>query len=355
MERLFVFDLQKYDTSLQLIWPDEYSAPVDSIGMIENLQDNRLYFIGNRKYGELFVKEAEKHQKLSNIGILLEKKLVGEIRGKEFLWDALKKKVSWMGQVESVPLAMSLLSKVYYDRDKKTFNDEVDGRQMGTTDIHPSAYIAQNVFIGANVKIGSCVRLYPGVVVLSQSEIGDQCELFPNVVVYPKVVIGNRVRIHAGSIIGGDGFGYNFVNGIHHKIWHTGSVVLEDNVEIGAGSCVDRGTFGTTRIGQGSKLDNHVHVGHNAYLGERVVLCGQTGVGGSARVGDFTVAGGRAGIADNVHLGQGCRIAGGSIVTSGRWKNGSELGGHPARPLKEWLRSLAWLRKSSSKEDSSVD
>ena len=352
---LSIVDLQKYDPSLELIWPDSYRASIDSIGTLENLQDNRLYFIGSRKYGELFVKEAGKHQMFSNVGILLEKKLVEKIEGHDVLWKALKERASWMGQVKSMPLAMSLLSKVYYDRDREIFNDEVDGRQMGTSDIHPTACVAQNVFIGANVKIGSGVRLHPGVVVLSQSEIGEECELFPNVVIYPKVVVGKRVRIHAGSIIGGDGFGYNFVEGVHHKVWHIGSVVLEDDVEIGSGSCVDRSTFGTTRIGRGSKLDNHVHIGHNVSVGEGVVLCGQTGVGGSARVGDFTMAGGRVGIADNVHVGRKCLIAGGSIVTSGQWKDGSELGGHPARPLKEWLRSLAWLRKLSLKGNSRVD
>ena len=352
---LSIVDFRKCDPSFDLLRPDNYTTPVDSIGTIENLQDNQLYFIGNRKYGELFVKKTEKQRNYSNIGIILEKKFVDKIKDKELLWEALRKKSSWMGQVDDMPLAMSLLSKIYYDRDKTTFNDEVDGRQMGTADIHPTAQIAQNVFIGANVKIGSKVRLYPGVVVLSQSRIGDQSELFPNVVVYPRVTVGNRVRIHAGAVIGGDGFGYNFVNGVHHKIWHTGSVLLEDDIEIGSNSCIDRSTFGVTHIGRGSKLDNHVHVGHNVSLGEGVVLCGQTGIGGSAQVGDFTVAGGQVGIADNVHLGRECRIAGGSTVTAGRWKNGSELGGHPARPLKEWLRSLAWLRKLSLKENSRVD
>ena len=350
-----VAELQKYDSSLELIWPESYSASVDAIGVIEELQDNRLYFVGNRKYAESFVAEVKKHPKFSNVGILMEKKFVQTIRDKESLWDNLQKNSSWMGQVKSMPLAMSLLSKVYHDRDSKTFNDEVDGRQMGTTDIHPTAYIAQNVFIGANVKIGFKARLHPGVVILSQSEVGDQCEIFPNVVVYPKVVMGCRVRIHAGSVIGGDGFGYNFINGTHHKIWHTGSVVLEDDVEIGAGSCIDRGTFGTTRIGRGSKLDNHVHVAHNASLGEGVILCGQTGVGGSSRVGDFTMAGGQVGIADNVHVGHKCRIAGGSTVTGGKWKDGTALGGHPARSLKEWLRSTAWLRKMSLRENPRVD
>ena len=350
-----VADLKKYDSSLELICPESYNASVDFIGTVGELQDNRLYFVGNRKYGEAFVKEVKKYSKFSNVGILMEKKFVQEIKEKEPLWENLQKNVSWMGQVDNMSLSMSLLSKAYYDRDRATFNDEVDGRQMGTTDIHPSAYIAQNVFIGANVKIGSNVRLHPGVVILSQSKIGDQSEIFPNVVVYPKVVMGCRVRIHAGSVIGSDGFGYNFINGTHHKVWHMGSVVLEDDVEVGAGSCIDRGTFGATRIGRGSKLDNHVHVAHNVSLGEGVILCGQTGVGGSTRIGDFTVTGGKVGIADNVHLGRACRIAGGSTVTGGTWKNGSELGGHPARLLKEWLRSLAWLRKASLKENSRVD
>ena len=344
---LTIADFQKCEPSLRLLWPDTYNKPVDSIGVMEDIREHRIYFIGNRKYAERFAKKIEKSQSFSNIGILLEQKLVREMEDKDSLWDFFREKISWAGEVECIPLAMSLLSKLYYDRDRQRFNDEVDGRQMGTVDIDPTAYIAQNVFIGANVQIGPHVRLHPGVVVLSESKIDEYSELFPNAVLYPKTVIGKRVHIHAGVVIGADGFGYNLVDGIHYKVWHTGSALIEDDVEIGAGSCVDRGTFGVTRVGRGSKLDNHVHVAHNVSLGERVILCGQTAVGGSAHVGDFTVAGGRVGVADNVHLGRMCRIAAGSIVTAGKWKDGSELGGHPARSLKEWLRSLAWLRKSS--------
>ena len=158
---------------------ENYRAPVDSIGTIEDLRDARLYFIGTKRYAELFIEKIEKCQKLSNIGILLGKNVVEEIVREEPLWSILRKKVSWAGQVESIPLSMSLLSKIYYDQERETFNDEVDGRQMGTADIHPSAYIAQNVFIGANVEIGPGVRLHPGVVVLSCSSIGEECELFP--------------------------------------------------------------------------------------------------------------------------------------------------------------------------------
>ena len=352
---LFVSDFQKCDPSLELICPDSYELPIDSIGTAGDLGDHQVCFIGSKKYAEKFGKTIEQRQNLTNIGILLDKAFVSKIKDKEQLWESLRQRSSWMGQVDSIPWSMSRLSKLYYDRDKKLFNDEVDGRQMGTADIHPTARIAQNVFIGAHVKIGPQVRLHPGVVILSQSEIKEECELFPNVVMYPKTIVGKRVRIHAGAVIGADGFGYNFENGIHHKVWHTGSVVLEDDVEIGASTSVDRGTFGATRIGKGSKLDNHVHIGHNVSLGEGVILCGQTGVGGSSSVGDFTVAGGRAGVTDNVHVGKKSRIAGGSIVTAGRWKDGAALGGHPARPLKEWLRSLAWLRKMSLKDDLNVD
>ena len=352
---LFVSDFQKCVPSLELICPDSYELPIDSIGITDGLSDNQVCFIGNEKYAKKFADKIEQQPNLSNIGILLDKTFVAKIKDKDPLWKLLMKNSSWIGQIESVPYSMSKISKLYYDRDKKLFNDEVDGRQMGTVDIHPSARIAQNVFIGANVRIGPRVRLHPGVVILSQSEIGEECELFPNVVVYPKVIMKKRVRIHASAVIGADGFGYRFASGTHHKIWHTGTVILEDDVEIGASTSVDRGTFGATRIGKGSKLDNQVHIGHNVSLGEGVILCGQTGVGGSSRLGDFTIVGGKAGFADNVDVGKKSQIAGGSIVTAGCWKDGSALGGHPARPLKEWLRSLAWLRKMSLKDNPDVD
>jgi UDP-3-O-[3-hydroxymyristoyl] glucosamine N-acyltransferase len=243
---------------------------------------------------------------------------------------------------------MTKLSLPFYQNIKESWNDEVDGRQMGTVDIDPSSWIAQHVFIGKDVVIGKNVRIYPGVRILSGSSIGDDCELFPGVTIYQNVKIGNAVRIHGNTTIGADGFGYNFRDGIHHKLWHMGGVIIGDNVEIGANSCVDGGTFSPTLIGAGSKFDNHVQVGHNCIIGSGVILCGHVAIGGSSELGDFTVFGGKSGMGHAMKLGKACQVGGGALVNRD-WPDGSVLGGHPARPLKEWMKGLAYVRNQVSK------
>ena len=271
----------------------------------------------------------------------------------ELLWESFDEdeKVIWKDalsllKTSSMPKTLSLLSHFFYQKKRDSLNSYVDGRQMGTAEVDPSVTISQNVFMGENVKIHKGVRIHPGAVILSQVEIGEDSEIFPGVTVYPDCKIGSRVRIHAGSTIGSDGFGYNFEDGVHYKVWHMGGVHISDDVEIGACSCVDGGTFSPTFIGKGCKIDNHVQVGHNCKIGQGVLLCGHVAIGGSAVIEDFCVFGGKSALGDHVHLGKGSHVAGAAMVNS-NWPAGSQLGGHPARKLKEWKRGVAYLRKES--------
>ena len=252
--------------------------------------------------------------------------------------------------VDDAQLATARVSKLFFDQLNGDCNDMVDGRQMGTAEVHPSAWIAQGVFLGSHVKIGKDVQIFPGVTILSHTEIGNGSIIFPNVVVYRFVKIGQGCRIHACSVIGADGFGYYFHQGIHHKIWHLGSVLIEDNVEIGACTTVDRGTFSDTIIQLGAIIDNQVQIGHNCQLGKGVIVCGQTGFSGSVEFGDYSVAGGRAAFAPDVRVGKRCQVAGLAGVTCNR-PDGSIVAGHPARPLKEWLRSEAKMRSLIKREE----
>ena len=354
---LLFSELKKWEPSLSVVWSKKDRFSVSSLGRInavEGLQENYLYFVKDDRYAGLLKNQLE-GQKFTNLGVILEKKFVEKLSPTptkdEGFWEQILGGVSYVAQVDGLPLAISALSRPFYEKMMASFNDVVDGRQMGTAQIHPTAHISQNVFIGANVKIGPDVRLYPGAVILSDSEIERECEIFPNVTVYQRVKIGKRVRVHAGAVIGSDGFGYNFSAGIHHKIWHLGSVKVEDDVEIGPCSCIDRGTFGDTVIGQGSKIDNQVHIGHNSLIEKGVILCGQVGTGGSSKVGAFTVMGGKSGVADNTTVGKECQLAGGALATSS-FGDKNVLGGHPARPLNEWLRGIAYLRKESLKKRS---
>ncbi len=246
----------------------------------------------------------------------------------------------------NIELSIPLISKVFYDELFAEINHYVDGRQMGTAYVHPSTTISQHVFLGEGVNIGKHCVIHPHVTIMAQAKIGDYSQVFPNVVIYPNVIIGANVRIHANTSIGQDGFGYNHINDVHYKVWHTGSVVVEDFVEIGSGTCIDGGTFSPTIIGEKTKIDNQVQIGHNCHLGKGVILCGQVGIGGSTKIGDLSFVGGKAGMANGLTLGPRCRVAGGAMVTS-NWPEGSVIGGHPARNLSEWLRSVAYTRKQS--------
>ena len=246
----------------------------------------------------------------------------------------------------NLDLTISLVSKGFYDELFGEVNHFVDGRQMGTATVDPSTTMAQHIFLGEGVSVGKHCIIHPHVSVMAKAQVGDFVELFPGVVLYPRVVLGNSVRVHANSVVGSDGLGYNFVGEKHHKIWHTGSVVVEEGVEIGANTCIDGGTFSPTVIGEGTKIDNQVHIGHNCKIGKCVMICGHVGLGGSVRIGDFSVLGGKAGVGHGLTLGKGCQIAGAAQVT-GDCPDGAKVAGHPARPLGEWLRGVAYLRRES--------
>ena len=186
--------------------------------------------------------------------------------------------------------------------------------------ISPQAVISENVVIHENCHIGAFAVLNDGVEIGTNSEIlagvylgqnvkiGKNCRIYPYAVIYDGVEIGDNVIIHSGAIIGADGFGYKFRNGQHVKVPQIGNVVIGDNVEIGANTCVDRGALGSTAIGAGSKIDNLVQIGHNNKIGQHVIVCGQTGISGSCTIENYAILAGSAGIADHVKIGQGAVV-----------------------------------------------
>lgn len=217
--------------------------------------------------------------------------------------------------------------------------------------IHPaaivaeSARVAEDVFIGAGVCVGEHVSIGRGTQVLAGAvleddvEVGSECVIHPNVVLYAGVRIGSRVVLHAGVVVGADGFGY--VRGAegYHKFPQVGAVVIEDDVEIGANSCVDRGALGETRIGRGTKLDNLVQVAHNVQIGERVVIAAQTGISGSTVIESDAVIGGQVGMGDHARVGAGAIIGSKAGVLPGKIvRAGAVVWGVPVRPLDEYKR-----------------
>lgn len=193
------------------------------------------------------------------------------------------------------------------------------------------------VTLGDRVSIGARVTLYPGVFVGSDSKIGDDCILYPNVVVREGCSLGARVIIHSGTVIGADGFGYVPHQGRHHKIPQLGGVVIEDDVELGANVTVDRATLGSTRIKQGTKVDNLVQIAHNVTVGAHCILVAQVGIAGSTTIGHHVVIGGQAGLSDHIQIGDQVMIAAKSGVHRSIESN-QTVGGSPALPRDRALR-----------------
>ncbi len=216
--------------------------------------------------------------------------------------------------------------------------------------VHASARLGESPAIGPHVVVerdtvvGARCVLHAGVFVGRGSTIGDDCELWPNVVVRDGCRLGNRVIIHANSVIGADGFGYFFADGRHNKYAHGGGVVIQDDVEIGACSCVDRAKFGDTIIGRGTKIDNLVQIAHNCRIGADCLMAGHTGVAGSVRTGHGCVFGGRASVYDNTRIGDGVTVAGCSTVTK-NIDSGATVLGYPAQDIRKEMKERAALRR----------
>ncbi len=219
-----------------------------------------------------------------------------------------------------------------------------------TAVVHPEASLADNVAVGAlavihqGVRIGEGTVIHEGVSIGKDVIIGRQSVIHDRCVIYDRCEIGSNVIIHAGAVIGADGFGYIFRDGRHRKVPQIGTVVIEDDVEIGANTCVDRAKLGATRIGRGSKIDNLVTIAHNVQLGPLCVVVAQCGLAGSARLGAGVVLGGQVGIVDGVHIGDGAKVAAKSVAMRDI-DDGAVVWGNPARDHISAMRDLARVRK----------
>lgn len=231
----------------------------------------------------------------------------------------------------------------------KLFAKPLFGASETPPKIDPSAQILERVSIGNGSSIGARTILMQGVVVGENVRIGEDCILYPNVVIYADTVICNRVFIHASSVIGGDGFGYARCRktGENIKIYHNGIVYLEDDVEIGANSAIDRAVFGQTRIKKGAKIDNLVQVGHNCVVGESSLIAGQAGLAGSTTLGKNVVMAGQTGAAGHLHIGDNTTLTVRSTASKSLAPN-KIYSGYPSYEHKEWLKMQALLRKMTN-------
>lgn len=242
--------------------------------------------------------------------------------------------------VPDARVAMAKLLPVFYPPLKYAPGIDPSAKIAATAQIDATAHIGPHSVVGENAHVGARSALLGGNHIGRDCRVGDDVCLFPNVVIYPGCTIGHRVSIHAGTVIGSDGYGYVFDQGRHLKILQVGNVIIGDDVEIGANTCIDRAALSSTVIGQGTKIDNLVHVAHNVTIGRHCLIMGQVGFGGSTKLGDYCVVASQSGIADHLNIGQQVVIGGKSGVMRDIPDKITVLG-YPAVPDKQAKRQ--WI------------
>ena len=235
----------------------------------------------------------------------------------------------------------------------------VDGSGREPSSVHPSARLEASVIvepaavIGAEARVGANTIIAAGSVIGYRVHIGRDCYIGPNASV-THALVGNHVTIHAGVAVGQDGFGFAMGKVEHLKVPQIGRVIIQDGVEIGANTTIDRGALRDTMIGEGTKIDNLVQIGHNVVIGRHCIIVAQTGISGSAELGDFVVLGGQVGVVGHVKIGAGAQIAASSNVR-GDVPPGVRWGGTPAKPVRLWFRELTLLQRLAERKDLKLD
>ncbi|HEY4327040.1 MAG TPA: UDP-3-O-(3-hydroxymyristoyl)glucosamine N-acyltransferase [Mucilaginibacter sp.] len=301
---------------------------VNQLAKIEEANPGSLSFLANPKY--------EQYLYTTNASIVI-------VNNDQVLSAPSK---TTLIRVENAYSAFSLLLEKY-----NTIKLNKSGIEQPSY-IHPSAQIGENVYVGAfayigpNVKIGNNCKVYPHTYIADDVVIGNNVTFFPGVKVYFDSKIGNNVIIHSGTIIGGDGFGFApTADGSYTKISQIGNVIIEDDVEIGANTTVDRATLGSTIIRKGVKLDNLIQVAHNVEIGANTVIAAQTGVSGSAKIGENCIIGGQAGIVGHINIAKGSQIQAKSGISRSIVEEGKKWAGAPAVSYNNNMRSQVVINR----------
>jgi len=264
------------------------------------------------------------------------------------------------------PLLISEHPKLVFARAAQMLRQSPPFDESLVPDTHPTAVVHPSVVLGPavsiearavlseGVKIGEGTRIGAGSAIGSGVVLGRSCAIYPNVTIYPNTTLGDDVIVHAGAVLGSDGFGYvrDAKTGHYEKFPQVGRLIIEDDVEIGANATVDRGALDETRIRRGAKIDNLVHVGHNCQIGEDVVIAAQTGLSGSIIIENGAVLGGQVGIGEHATIGEGVMLGGQGGVLPNKILRGKGVAfwGTPAQPLREYLKQLATLARLAKKD-----
>lgn len=299
---------------------------VSDFSKIEEGKPGTLTFLGNPKYTP-HIYHTEADIVLVNLDFELEKPVTATLIKVENAYAALA----------------SLMEMVSNNKPVKTGAEEMSF-------ISPTAILGENVYIGAftyigdQVLIGDDSKIYPQSFVGDNVQIGKNCTIYPGVKIYSDCSIGDNCIIHAGAVIGADGFGFSKQEDIYHKIPQMGNVRIEDNVEIGANTTIDRAVMGSTIIHSGVKLDNLIQIAHNCEIGENTVMAAQVGIAGSTKVGESCVLGGQVGVGGHITIGKHSQIGAQAGIISNT-KEGSQIIGSPAYPVKNFFKSSVIIPK----------
>jgi len=246
-------------------------------------------------------------------------------------------------RVDNPYLAVATVVRHFYPESRQAHAIHASAVVDPTALLGEGVSVGAGTVVGAGAVVGTNTLIGAGCVIAEGSAIGADCRIHANVTLYPDVQLGDRVILHAGVVLGADGFGYALDGGRHVKIPQVGGVVIEDDVEIGANTCIDCAALGVTRVARGTKIDNLVQIGHNCDVGADSVLCGQVGLGGSAIIGKGVTVGGQAGLRGHIRVGDGAMIAGGSGVTSSV-PAGKMVAGYPQMEVPRWRRAMAAVK-----------
>lgn len=303
------------------------NAKINSFAKIEEGKEGAISFLSNPKYTH-FIYDTESSVVLINRDLVLEKPVKTTLIRVDNAYDCVAKLLQIYQQMQPGRTGIDLKASV------------AENAKIGE-----GCYVGPFAVIEDGVEIGDNTQIYPNTVICKGTKVGCGCVIYPNVTIYHDCRVGNRVTIHSGSVIGADGFGFAPNENGYDKIPQIGIVTIEDDVEIGANTCVDRSTMGSTIVRKGVKLDNLVQIAHNVEVGENTVMSAQVGLAGSTKVGKWCMFGGQAGCAGHITVADKTFVGAQCGVISNTKGNGESLIGSPATDPKEFFRAFAVYKK----------
>lgn len=322
------FSAQQIAMMIQGKVEGDATVTVSQFGKIEEATAGQISFLANPKYEE-FLYTTKASILIINENLVLKSALTATL----------------IRVPDAYAAFATLLTKYQELKTQNLSGIQTPSYIAKTAQLGENHFVAAFAHIGEQVKMGKNVKIFPNVVVGENVIIGDNVVLHPGVIIYADCILGNNITIHSGTIIGSDGFGFAPTpDGSFQKVPQLGNVVIEDNVEIGSNTTIDRATIGSTVIRKGVKLDNLIQVAHNAELGENTVIAAQTGISGSTKIGKNVMVGGQVGFAGHISIADGVKIAAQSGVTKGVKTPNATLTGNPAGDHNTSLRAQVYMK-----------